>query len=181
VRVPPPSNNNHTDGVGWLLGEVARHAASLFAEQVATISLTPPQAAILRAIAAEPGRSQQTLSAQLGLLPSRFVAHVDALEQRGCVERRRNPRDRRLQTLYLTEEGKKLVRRLSGVTRDHERQLIAGLNAEQSGALRDLLVALAVQHGLAPRVHPGYHRPDVIIKPVNRGYPADDRTIKPAG
>ena len=95
-----------------MLAQLGHHAAALFAEQMATVELGPPHAGILRAIATEPGRSQQALSAQLGMLPSRVVVYVDELEQRGYVERRRNPDDRRLHALHLTAAGKKLMRKL---------------------------------------------------------------------
>ena len=74
--------SEHPDGVAFLLAQLGQHAATLFAEQVATIELSPPHAGILRAIATEPGRSQQALSAQLGMLPSRVVVYVDELEER---------------------------------------------------------------------------------------------------
>ncbi|MCP3811850.1 MarR family transcriptional regulator, partial [Mycobacteriaceae bacterium Msp059] len=64
------------DNVAFLLTQLGTYAATRFAEQMATIDLTPPHAGILRAIAAAPGRSQQALSAQLGLLPSRVVTFV---------------------------------------------------------------------------------------------------------
>ncbi|MGH3525330.1 MAG: MarR family transcriptional regulator, partial [Mycobacterium sp.] len=60
--------------MAFLLAQLGHQATALFAEQMGTLELTPPHAGILRAIAAEPGRSQQALSAQLGLLPSRVVA-----------------------------------------------------------------------------------------------------------
>jgi DNA-binding MarR family transcriptional regulator len=89
--VSSASGSERIDGVAFLLAQLGHHAAELFAEQIATIDLTPPHAGILRAIASEPGPSQQALSGQLGLLPSRVVAYVDELEDRGYVERRRNP------------------------------------------------------------------------------------------
>src|SRR4029450_5226698 len=95
------------DNAAFLLSQLGHRSASVFAELIASIDLTPPHAGILRAIASEPGRSQQALSGQLGLLPSRVVAYVDELEDRGYVERRRNPEDRRLHALYLTGSGKK--------------------------------------------------------------------------
>ena len=144
------------DGVAFLLAQLGHHAATLFAEQVAAIELSPPQAGILRAIATEPGRSQQALSAQLGMLPSRVVVYVDELEARGYVERRRNPDDRRLHALHLTAAGKRLMRKLSEVAREHERKLTAALDPEQYSTLRDLLAMLARQQGLTPHVHPGY-------------------------
>ena len=144
------------DGVAFLLAQLGHHAATLFAEQVAAIELSPPQAGILRAIATEPGRSQQALSAQLGMLPSRVVVYVDELEARGYVERRRNPDDRRLHALHLTAAGKRLMRKLSELARQHDRRLTAALDPEQYSALRGLLSTVAREQGLTPHVHPGY-------------------------
>jgi DNA-binding MarR family transcriptional regulator len=92
----------------------------------------------------------------LDLLPSRVVAYVDELEDRGYVERRRNPSDRRLHALYLTAAGKKLMRRLSELARRHEQRMTAALDAGQRDMLRDLLTTVAQDQGLTPHVHPGY-------------------------
>ncbi|MCV7235148.1 winged helix-turn-helix transcriptional regulator [Mycobacterium branderi] len=153
----------HTDGVGFLLAQLGHHAANLFAEQMATIELSLTQAGILRAIAAMPGTSQHALGAYLGVLPGRLVAYVDELEERGYVERRRNPLDRRLHALYLTESGKKLMRKLSCLTRQHESKLTAGLDPEECGALRDLLVTVARHRGLRPHSHIGHGAQHVAI------------------
>jgi len=156
VAVSSNPDVDHPDGVAFLLAQLGHHAATLFAEQVATVELSPPHAGILRAIAAEPGRSQQALSAQLGMLPSRVVVYVDELEERGFVERRRNPDDRRLHALHLTAAGKRLMRKLSELARQHELRLTAALDPEQYSTLRKLLAAVAQEQGLTPRVHPGY-------------------------
>ena len=58
------------DNVAFLLSQLGHRSASVFADLIASIDLTPPHSGILRAIALEPGRSQQALSGQLGLLPS---------------------------------------------------------------------------------------------------------------
>jgi DNA-binding MarR family transcriptional regulator len=128
----------------------------VFADLIASIDLTPPHAGILRAIAAESGRSQQALSGQLGLLPSRVVAYVDELEDRGYVERRRNPDDRRLHALYLTASGKKMMTKIGELGREHDRLLTAGLDAKQRDMLHQLLVTIAERQGVTPHVHPGF-------------------------
>jgi DNA-binding MarR family transcriptional regulator len=138
----------------------------LFADEIAAIDLTPPHAGILRAIASEPGPSQQALSAQLDLLPSRVVVYVDELEGRGYVERRRNPNDRRLHALYLTAAGKKLMRRLSELASRHERRITAALDAGQRDMLRELLTKVAQDQGLTPHVHPGYRNLGRVAKPT---------------
>ena len=150
------SNSDRGDGVAFLLAQLGHHAATQFAQQMAAVDLTPPHAGILRAIASGPGGSQQALSEQLGLLPSRVVAYVDDLEDRGYVERRRNPDDRRLHALHLTASGKKLISKISDLARQHERRVTAGLDAEQRATLRGLLAALAQERGLTPHVHPGF-------------------------
>src|SRR5258708_12764105 len=88
-------------GVAFLLAQLGHHAAERFSERIAALDLTPPHAGILRAIAAAPGRSQQALSTELQLLPSRVVAHVAGLEDRGSGERPPTPDDRRQYALYL--------------------------------------------------------------------------------
>jgi DNA-binding MarR family transcriptional regulator len=165
-EVSSVSNSQRNDGVAFLLAQLGYHAAALFAEQIATLDLTPAHAGILRAIASEPGPSQQALSARLGLLPSRVVAYVDELEDRGYVERRRNPSDRRLHALYLTAAGKKLMRRLSELARRHEQRMTAALDAGQRDKLRDLLATIAQDQGLTPHVHPGYRNLGRAAKPT---------------
>jgi len=142
--------------VAFLLSQLGHRSASVFADLIASIDLTPPHAGILRVIAAEPGRSQQALSGQLDLLPSRVVAYVDELEDLGYVERRRNPDDRRLHALYLTPSGKKALSKIGELGRQHERLMTAGLDSEQRDTLRQLLAAIAERQGLTPHVHPGY-------------------------
>jgi DNA-binding MarR family transcriptional regulator len=144
------------DNVAFLLSQLGHRSASVFADLIASIDLTPPHSGILRAIAAEPGRSQQALSGQLGLLPSRVVAYVDELEDRGLVERRRNPDDRRLHALYLTAAGKKVMGKIGELARQHERLMTAGLDTEQRNTLRELLAVVAEHQELTPHVHPGF-------------------------
>ena len=94
------------------------------------------------------------------------------------AERRRNPNDRRLHALYLTAAGKKLMRKLSELARQHELRLTAALDPEQRGALRTLLAAVAHQQGLTPYVHPGYRTLARSASAIRVG-PAP--TAKPAG
>ena len=148
--------SSERDNVAFLLSQLGHRSASVFADLIASIDLTPPHSGILRAIALEPGRSQQALSGQLGLLPSRVVAYVDELEDRGYVERRRNPDDRRLHALYLTAAGKKIMTKIGELGRQHETLMTAGLDSAQRGTLRQLLSIVAEEQGLTPHVHPGF-------------------------
>jgi DNA-binding MarR family transcriptional regulator len=151
-------------GAAFLLTQLGTHAARRFGERVAAVDLTPPQAGLVRAVAQEPGRSQQALAAQLGTPATRLVALVDALEQRGVLERRRNPDDRRLHAVHLTPDGEALRDELGGLAAEHEAAMLAPLDPEERRTLADLLGRVAAAEGLTPGVHPGY-----------RDLPADDR------
>ncbi|HWD05391.1 MAG TPA: MarR family transcriptional regulator [Amycolatopsis sp.] len=143
-------------GSAFLLAQLGAHATRRFTERIAELDLTPPQTGLLRAIAQHPGESQQTLAELLGTPPTRLVALVDGLDRRGLIERRRNPNDRRLYQVFLTDDGKDLLRSLAEVGLAHESELTAPLSTEERTVLHGLLTRIAAEHDLAPGVHPGY-------------------------
>lgn len=145
-------------GVAFLLAQVGAHGARRFAERVAEIGLTAPDAGVLRKIASDPGISQQALAEHLGVMPSRMVALVDELETKGIIERRRSTEDRRNYALHLTEKGHKTMGDLFRVAGEHEDGLCAALNKEERAQLRDLCQRIAEDQGLTPGVHPGYRQ-----------------------
>lgn len=143
-------------GGAFLLTQLGTQAAHEFAERIAELDLTPPQAGLLRAVALEPGRSQQALAQQLGAPPTRLVALVDGLERRGLLERRRNPDDRRLHAVHLSAAGATFMDDLRRIAGEHENSFLAALTPEEREQLRTLLAQVAADHNLTPGVHPGY-------------------------
>lgn len=109
-------------------------------------------------IASQPGRSQQSVAEELGVVPSRVVALVDNLERKGLIERRRNPQDRRNYALHLTTEGTHVMTEMRGLGSAHEDDICAALGDTQRAQLAGLLEAIAAQQGLTPGVHPGYQQ-----------------------
>jgi DNA-binding MarR family transcriptional regulator len=143
-------------GVAFLLSQLGIYAAQQFAERIAVLGLTPPLAGLLRAIATTPGQSQQALARHLRTQPSRVVAFVDDLEGRGLIERRRNPQDRRLHALHLTQDGQAMLLQIGQIATAHDGDLCAPLDDEERQQLAALLRRLQAHHGLTPGVHPGY-------------------------
>ncbi len=143
-------------GVAFLLAQLGAHAAARFAERIAELDLSAPQAGLLRAVSATPGQSQQALARHLRTPPSRLVALVDGLAERGVLERRRNLDDRRLHALYVTDAGRALLRKIGQVARGHDEAICASLDQDERTQLRALLARIAAEQGLTPGVHPGY-------------------------
>jgi DNA-binding MarR family transcriptional regulator len=147
-----------TAGLAFLLAQVGAHASGAFADRLEPLGLTPPQVGILCNIVQADGLSQQALSEKLGLFPSRLVAMIDELEQRGLVERRDSPTDRRSYALRLTGAGRESLIEIDRIGRAHQQALCAALDASEQAQLRELLSRIATEQKLTPGVHPGYRR-----------------------
>ena len=142
----------------FLLAQVGAHAAAKFAERLGPLGLTPAHVGSLRVIAAAAGSSQQDVAERLGMFPSRLVALVDELEERGLVQRLEHPQDRRIYILQLTAQGKQVLQSIGRVAREHQAALLAALTADEQSVLASLLLRVADQQGLRPGVHPGFAR-----------------------
>jgi DNA-binding MarR family transcriptional regulator len=142
--------------VGFLLSQVGALAASRFADRLAALGLLPSDVGILRLIAVEPGLSQQTLAARLGVGPSRVVALIDGLERKKLVARERSAKDRRNYELRLTKQGLGVMAKMREVGSAHENDMVQALSADERRTLGELLAKIADANELLPGVHPGY-------------------------
>ena len=111
-----------------------------FAASVPDIS--PGRAGMLLLIEANPGIAQGRLAKAVRLERSTMVGVVDALEERGLVERRRGA-DRRTNGLWLTSAGRSAVMRLKRRIEAHERRVAARLSPAERALLLSLLAKLA--------------------------------------
>jgi DNA-binding MarR family transcriptional regulator len=143
-------------GAAYLLSQVGIHSSRLWSERLRPLGVDARQVLLLRHIAAEQGRSQQALGRALDVPASRIVALVDELEERVLVERRRDRNDRRVHALYLTRKGQGVLNKVWGISREHEKELCAGLEGDERDQLIDLLGKVATQQGLAVGSHPGF-------------------------
>ncbi|HVY10629.1 MAG TPA: MarR family winged helix-turn-helix transcriptional regulator [Mycobacteriales bacterium] len=157
-------------GVGFLLSALGAHSAMNFAKRIEHLGLTPPHVGLLRAIAIDPGRSQQSVADEFGMPPSRLVGFVDDLEAAGLVERRRDERDRRVHRLFLTTAGGKAMGRVAEIGRESEEALLGALSSDDRRQLQQLLGQLMAAQDITPGVHPGYRR-----LPPTGDAPAGDR------
>src|SRR5262245_21057105 len=108
----------------FLLAQLGAHAANRFAERIRALALARSDSGILYLLRGEEGISQQDLAERLGIYPSRLVAILDALEERGIVKREPNSDDRRQYALYLTEKGKETLAEIGRVAREHQDALL---------------------------------------------------------
>jgi DNA-binding MarR family transcriptional regulator len=139
--------------VGFTISTTGYAVARLFRQILAPLELEPREFALLRAVGASEGQSQQAIGERLQIPASRMVAFVDALEARGLLERRQNKLDRRARALHLTKDGANLLARAFALAAAHERELCAPLSDAERVQLLDLLQRVGDRLGLPPGVH----------------------------
>jgi DNA-binding MarR family transcriptional regulator len=111
-----------------------------FATSVAELS--PGRVGILLLVDANAGVTQSRLAQAVSLDRSTMVGVVDALEERGLIERRRGE-DRRTNGLWLTRTGRSLVARLKRRIEAHERRVAQRLSPAEREQLIGLLEKLS--------------------------------------
>jgi DNA-binding MarR family transcriptional regulator len=150
-----PGGGGPLDSLGFLLSQLGFIAAKRFQAVLEPLGIDPRSFLLLRFILREEGQSQQALGETLRIPPSRMVAVVDGLEERGLVERRPNPSDRRARALYVTAEGRRLLGEAVKIAMEHEARVGASLTPDERRQVIALLQKLAAEMNLLSGVHPG--------------------------
>lgn len=155
MATSPISGDRAPSTLAFLLSQVGIHASRQFAERIAELGLNPPLFRVLNLIDAAEGRSQQAIGEAIQVPPSRMVALVDELEQRGLVERRPDPADRRVRALYLTRKGRNALARGREIARTHEQEITRGMSEADRTRLVKLLQQVVDEQAIGKGVHPG--------------------------
>ena len=135
--------------VGYALRRAQGVIFADFNHALAELGLRPGQFAVLLMIDQNPGASQSSVSAALGIQKANFVATIADLEKRGLVRRRRSHTDGRTYSLGLTPRGRAQLQRAAELQSVHEARVTAQIGNEgrqQLLALLDRLSALPM-HG----------------------------------
>ncbi|MBV9662070.1 MAG: winged helix-turn-helix transcriptional regulator [Acidimicrobiales bacterium] len=146
--------------VVFLLSSLGFAASRAFQDALAPVGLTPRQFALMNLVATSEGISQGVLTQPLGIPASRLVGIVDELENKGLIERRRNPEDRRYYALHLTAKGRATLNRARRVARDNEERFCTPLEPSEREPLLESLRRLAAGQQLPLGVHPALASPD---------------------
>jgi len=155
VNEPVPTPDRPYRSVGFTISTTGYALARLFHQVMAPIGLEPREFALLRSVAASEGVTQQAIAEQMGVAPSRMVAFVDALEERGLLERRQNPDDRRARALFLTQSGRELLDQAFATAVEHERRLTSDLTPDEREQLLELLSRVGAHVGIPAGAHAG--------------------------
>ena len=128
--------------LGDLLMRAARAQRRRWRDALAPWDLSPHQARALRVVCERDDTRITDLAEMLRIAPRSATEVADGLEQRGLVERRPDPRDRRAVILRPTGTGQRIRREIDAARAADSRELFAPLTAEDRAALARILRTL---------------------------------------
>jgi MarR family transcriptional regulator for hemolysin len=139
VRVPGPSE----EPIGLALSRAARTVSRAFDDALAQAGGSRPVWLILLSLKTRTRANQRELADAVGIQDATLTHHLNAMESAGLLTRRRDPENRRVHLVELTEAGESLFLQLRGAARSFDSRLHADLGSEDLDRLRQSLALLA--------------------------------------
>jgi len=128
--------------IGVLVARTAKELDRAFTEHLSAVGGSPATWQVLSSLQDGAHRTQGELAAAVGVRSPTLTHHLDGLERAGLVTREREPANRRVQRVALTEAGAALFVRLRRSAAAFDGRLKAGLDDDEIALLRRLLAQL---------------------------------------
>lgn len=127
---------------GFLLNQSARLISRRLTEALEPIGLTLQNFGLLRVISLQGPLTQNQVAENYSMDRTTVTELVDGLEERGLVQRLKNPTDRRSNQLFVTPQGRRLLSRAIRIVDKSNRQFLSVLTDSEWEIVRASLVKL---------------------------------------
>ena len=125
--------------IGMELAGVARDVGRAFDAALARAGGSRPMWLVLLSLKSRPTANQRELAAAVGIQDATLTHHLNGMEADGLLTRRRDPANRRVHLVELTEAGDAAFRRLRTVAQHYDARLRTGFSDSELETLRGLL------------------------------------------
>ncbi|BCJ28250.1 transcriptional regulator [Actinocatenispora sera] len=129
--------------IGLALARSAKIVSRAFDDALAAAGGSLPSWLILISLKTRVHANQRELAAAIGIQGATLTHHLNAMESAGLLLRRRDPANRRVHQVTMTDEGERLFHRLRQAATEFDRQLRTGLDDGDLDALTRTLGTLA--------------------------------------
>jgi DNA-binding MarR family transcriptional regulator len=125
----------------YLVNRTGVRIATAFSEELRAHAITLPMWRVLAALDHADGQRISDLAALTSIDVSTLSRILDAMQEKGLVERRRgNGGDARVVTVHETEAGHALTGKVIPRARHYEEMALRGFTGEETEALKAMLV-----------------------------------------
>jgi MarR family transcriptional regulator for hemolysin len=128
--------------IGRQLARTTKLLTRAFEQELALAGGSLPVWLILLSLKSRSWRTQRELAEALGIEGPTLTHHLAGLERAGLVRRARDPDNRRVQRVELTEAGDAAFHRLRRAASSFDQRLRSGLDDSDIQQLRELLALL---------------------------------------
>ena len=126
----------------FMMDEISRAARKAFDDRAQPLGLNRTQWRVLAQLIKDPALNQTDIARRLELESATIGLAVTALTQKGFIERRRDPADGRVHTLWFTPAGRQRVADLAVHVAKVREQIYQGLSTEQLDAFAEVLLQM---------------------------------------
>jgi MarR family transcriptional regulator, transcriptional regulator for hemolysin len=126
-----------------VLSRAARVVSRAFDEALADAGGSLPMWLVLLNLKTGRAANQRELAESVGVSDATLTHHLNAMEKSGLLTRRRDPDNRRIHLVELTDTGEAMFVRLRDAAVTFDRRLRRGLGAQELATLEGLLDRLA--------------------------------------
>lgn len=124
---------------GWVTTDIARLMRTVFDRRVKALGITRPQWLAIVRLNRRPGASQSELADMMEIEKAPAGKIVDRLQERGWVERRADPVDRRINRIFLTERGERVFAVISPIAQSTVSDAVSDLSDREIALMMQLL------------------------------------------
>jgi MarR family transcriptional regulator, transcriptional regulator for hemolysin len=125
--------------VGRQLARAAKSVSRAFDDALAEAGGSLPVWLVLLSLKSRPLRNQRELAEAVGIKQATLTHHLNAMDAQGLVTRRRDPANRRVHVVELTEAGEAAFLRLRDAALAFDERLRRGFTERELGDLEGLL------------------------------------------
>ena len=125
--------------IGLRVGRTAKALSRAFDEALADAGGSLPAWLVRVSLKRQAWKTQRELAQALGIEGPTLTHHLDRLEREGLVTRTRDPENRRVQRMALTEAGDAAFHRMRRAATAFDKRLRTGVDDEEIEDLRQLL------------------------------------------
>jgi MarR family transcriptional regulator, transcriptional regulator for hemolysin len=129
--------------IGLSLSRTARSVSRAFDDALAQAGGSVPRWLVLISLKSQPVRNQRELAEAVGIREATLTHHLNSMDEEGLITRRRDPANRRVHLVELTEAGEAAFQRMRGAATAFDQRLRAGLSGDEISQLEKLLSRLA--------------------------------------